>query len=101
MAKQVDALLSEADRRKKEERIKADDYTEEEQKQIRENHQIGVRNHINQRLAELDDEMQNGKTKEETPSTTTLPEDMTKEDMESAINLFNSDEEDEDDFFDI
>lgn len=101
LAKQVDALLSEADRRKKEERIKADDYTEEEQKQIRENYQIGVRNHINQRLAELDDEMQNGKTKEETPSTTTLPEDMTKEDMESAINLFNSDEEDEDDFFDI
>lgn len=100
LAKQVDALLSETERRKKAERIKADDYSEEEQEMIKQNHQDEVRNHINKRLEELDDEVNNGKIKEEKPSTT-VPEDMTKDDLESAINLFNGTEEETDDFFDI
>lgn len=100
LAKQVDALLTETERRKKAERIKADDYSEEEQEMIKQNHQDEIRDHINKRLEELDDEVNNGKTKEEKPSTT-VPEDMTKDDLESAINLFNGTEEETDDFFDI
>ena len=67
---------------------------------IKQNHQDEIRDHINKRLEELDDEVNNGKTKEEKPSTT-VPEDMTKDDLESAINLFNGTEEETDDFFDI
>lgn len=100
LAKQVDSLLTETERRKKEERIKADDYSEEEQRQIKENHQNDIRKYIDKQLEELDDEVHNGRTKEEKPSEVN-PEDMTKDDMESAINLFNSDIDDEDDFFDI
>lgn len=100
LAKQVDSLLTETERRKKEERIKADDYSEEEQRQIKENHQNDIRSYIDKQLEELDDEVNNGKVKEEKPSRV-APEDMTKDDMESAINLFNGDIEDEDDFFDI
>lgn len=100
LAKQVDSLLTETERRKKEERIKADDYSEEEQRQIKENHQNDIRSYIDKQLEELDDEVNNGKVKEEKPSIV-APEDMTKDDMESAINLFNGDIEDEDDFFDI
>lgn len=99
LAKQVDSLLTETERRKKEERIKADDYSEEEQKQIKENHQNDIRDYIDKQIEQLDDEVYNGKVKEDKP-TIVNSEDMTKDDMESAINLFNEDEDD-DEFFNI
>ena len=89
LARQVDNLLTETDRKKKQERLKANEVTEEDMEMYQE-HQETVREYMNKRLEELDDEVEHGKTIDDYKK----PEDMTTDDINSAINLFNDDDDD-------